>query len=72
MDELTTAYARNNCHQIAGFLRYLAWLATDAAADGHEVSAAQLWEFYQQHLLVEGRFPIEVAEDMGLPIFPEW
>lgn len=68
---VTLPQVRISCGPIAGFLDYLRFISTNDVARRTTVTADQIWAFYVEHIR-NGAAPQEVAEDLGLPVSPEW
>ena len=68
-----TAITRDEVHydapMVAGTLEWLRWLAEQDAQ--LPLTVGQIMTFYQEHVRL-GRYPSEVAEDLGLPSHPDW
>jgi hypothetical protein len=66
---ITTAEVEHDYPMVAGLLEYFRWLAEQD--DRFPLVAGQIATFYEEYIR-KGRYPSEVAEDLGLPAFPDW
>lgn len=66
-NEVTEHEVQRDYPQVTDFLNYLHYLAITET----DASVGQLWAFYREAVR-RGRYPSEVAEELGLPVLDAW
>lgn len=66
---VTAAQVQRDAHAVASWLDYWRWFA-DLAGDC-PITPGEVWQFYAL-VVRQGRYPAEVAEELGLPVHPDW